>query len=230
MRCPRCLREHEERIERCGCGFQFVVEDERGLQQWFDEVRQILQSAYVAAPTPWQQSGKGGTFEEWVRLRIPISECVTRSGSFLDIGCANGFLLECLLHWTQMKGLKLQPYGLDYAPQLVEMAKKRLPAFKEQVFLGNSWDWQPPRRFTYVCTEAVYVPNNLRVPYLKRLLNEFLEADGALLVTHYRSSSEDLSRDWLDADLRADGFNVVNTISGFDSTGREKCRVTIVHP
>ncbi len=150
MRCPRCFHDNEEQAKLCRCGFLFVVEDERGLQEWFDEIRDRLQRAYVAAQTPWQQSGKGGEFEEWVRLHIPISQCVTRSGTFLDIGCANGFLLEYLLNWTNMKGLDLFPYGLDYSPELVEMAQKRLPAFKDCFFLGNAWDWQPPRRFTYV--------------------------------------------------------------------------------
>lgn len=230
MKCLRCSRFNEEHADRCVCGFPFSLEGEQGLQGWFDEVRHILQSAYIAAPTPWQQSGKGGTFEEWVRLRIPISECITRSGTFLDIGCANGFLLECLLGWTKMKGLDLIPYGLDYAPLLVEMAQQRLSAFKEHIFLGNGWDWQPPRRFTYIRTEGVYVPRNLQAAYLKRLLSEFLEDDGRLLVTHYRSGNEDLTRDWIDEDLRAEGFNVTSTISGFDSAGREKCRVVMLQP
>jgi len=230
MKCPRCLHINEEHMKRCSCGFPFVVEDEQELHAWFGEIRHILQSSYVAAPTPWQQSGKGGTFEDWVRLRIPISECVTRSGSFLDIGCANGFLLECLLNWTKMKNIDLVPYGLDYGSKLVELARERLPAFKDHIFVGNCWDWQPPRRFTYVHTCTEYVPNNLRTAYLKRLLSEFLEVDGLLLVSHYRASGEDLTRDWRDADLRAEGFNVVGTISDFDGTGREKCRVAMLRP
>lgn len=230
MKCPRCLRNNEEHTERCVCGFPFSVEDERTLQEWFGEVRHILQSAYLSASTPWQQSGKSGQFEDWVRLRIPISECVTRSGTFLDIGCANGFLLECLLNWTKMKDIELVPYGLDYAPELAKLAQERLPAFKDCIFTGNAWDWQPPRRFTYVRTETVYVPDNLRAAYLKRLLREFLEEDGLLLVTHYRGSNEDLTRDWLDEELSAEGFNVMRSVSGFDSAGREKCRVAVLRP
>ena len=230
MKCPRCLRLNEEHVKSCLCGFAFTVEDEQALQAWFGEVRPILQSAYLAAPTPWQQSGKGGPFEEWVRLRIPISECVTRSGTFLDIGCANGFLLECLLNWATMKELDLLLYGLDYSAKLVEMAQKRLPAFKDHLFIGNAWDWHPSRRFTYVRTEAVYVPHNLRVAYLKRLLSEFLEDDGLLLATHYRSSGEDLTRDWLDEVLRAEDFNIIGCVSGFDGAGREQCRVVMLRP
>lgn len=232
MKCLRCTRINEEQARQCVCGFPFVVEegDERGLQAWFDEVRHILQSAYVAAPTPWQQSGKRGSFEEWVRLRIPVSQCVTRSGTFLDIGCANGFLLESLLSWTKMKELDLVPYGLDFAPKLLEMARERLPSFQNHFFLGNAWDWHPPRRFRYVLTEADCVPHNLRAVYLRRLLQEFLEEDGVLLVTHYRSSGDDLTRDWLDEDLRAEGFHVIGSVSGFNGAGQEKCRVAMLHP
>ena len=64
--------------------------------------------------------------------------------------------------------------------------------------------------------------------YFKRLLSEFLEVDGLLLVSHYRASGEDLTRDWRDAGLRDEGFNVVGTISGFDGAGREKCRVAML--
>lgn len=230
MRCPRCSVSKEEHVKHCECGFPFHVEDERDLQEWFGEVRHILQSSYITAPTPWQQSGKGGSFEDWVRLRIPISECVTHSGTFLDIGCANGFLLECLLNWTRMKGIDLVPYGLDYAPQLIEMARQRLPAFKDSLFLGNAWDWQAPRRFSYVNTNTEYVPSNLRGAYLKRLLRDFLEDDGLLLVTHYRPRGDDLTRDWRDEALRAEGFNVISTVSGFDGLGREKCRVAVLRP
>ena len=103
-------------------------------------------------------------------------------------------------------------------------------ACKDHIFTGNAWDWQPPRRFTYIRTEAVYVPHNLRTAYLKRLLSEFLEDGGLLLATHYRSSGEDLTHDWLDEDLRTEGFNVIGSVSGFDSAGRGKCRVAMLQP
>src|ERR1700730_14615301 len=111
MLCPRCRRINADDTPRCECGFAFVVAPQE-LDGWLGEVRGILENSYLPAPTPWQQSGKGGTFEDWVRLRIRIAECVDRAGSFLDIGCANGFLLECLLEWTQRKGIAIEPFGL----------------------------------------------------------------------------------------------------------------------
>jgi SAM-dependent methyltransferase len=204
------------------------VHNDEELQAWFAEVRSILETAYKAAETPWGQSGIGSPFEDWTRLRIPICECITRSGTFLDIGCASGFLLECLREWTSKKGIEIVPYGLDYSPIMLQWAQERLPAFKEKLFLGNAWDWQPPCRFDYVNTATEYVPRNLCFPYLQRLLSDFLTEDGTLLVARYRSRNEDLSRGWIDDELKAAGFNVVGVTHGFNGQGLEQCRVTML--
>jgi SAM-dependent methyltransferase len=225
--CPRCTRLNPPAQERCECGFAFRVEPV-DLPAWFDDVRSILEPAYLAAPTPWQQSGKSGSYEDWVRLRIPIAECVQQPGAFLDIGCANGFLLECLLDWTRRKAVPIEPYGLDMSEKLLTLAKLRLPDYGSHLFAANAWDWQPPRRFDYVRTELVYVPANLRFAYLTRLLHKFLTTGGSLLVAHYRSRAEDLTRDWVDEELRALEFKVAGTTSGFDSAGQERTRVAII--
>ena len=96
------------------------------LNQWFKETQQILEAAYLSAPTAWQQSGKSGTFEDWTRLRIANLAPVNQSGSYLDIGCANGYLLECLVAWAQLKGIQITPYGLDHSHKLVSLAQHRL--------------------------------------------------------------------------------------------------------
>ena len=56
----------------------------------------LLQSAYLRADTPWGQSGNGGTVADWERSRRPVAEAIERDGTFLDVGCANGFLMECV--------------------------------------------------------------------------------------------------------------------------------------
>lgn len=171
MKCPRCSRLNAETALRCECGYKFGQVEPDELPGWFDEIRTILETAYLQAGTPWKQSGKSGTFEEWTRLRVSISECIDAPGSLLDVGCANGFLLECLLAWTRLKGVEITPYGLDHSAKLVELAKKRLPQFQDNLFAGNAWDWEPPRRFDYVRTELVYVPENLRPDFVTRLLD-----------------------------------------------------------
>ncbi len=228
MRCPRCLRDVEESTRRCECGFPFDAVAAEELPGWFQEVKQILETAYLAAPTPWQQSGKGGTFEEWTRLRVPNMAAVNRPGRYLDIGCANGYLLECLMAWTQLKGVTIVPYGLDYSAELVARARQRLPAYAHNIYLGNAWDWHPPVRFEYVRTELDYVPRNYRQSFIARLLTEFLTENGRLILSHYRSRRDDLTQGWIDADLAAWGFPITAIHSGYGEDGLELCRVAVL--
>ncbi len=227
MVCPRCSRITAERAQRCECGYTFLIEKGE-LEGWYEEYRELIEQAYLAAETPWQQSGKSGNFEEWTRLRIPICECIEQSGTFLDIGCANGFLLECLLAWTKLKRMEITPYGLDMSARLVELARERLPQFRENLFVGNALDWHSPMRFDYVRTSIEYVPLNLRCDFLRRLLKEFVKEGGTLLVAQYRSTREDLTREWIDEYVRAMGFNVTGYTRGFSRDGLEKCRVAMV--
>lgn len=136
MICPVCHSANHDTAERCQCGFRLAVSEDE-LQGWFNEVRSRLERSYLAAETPWEQSGLSGSFEDWTRLRIPICECVEASGRFLDIGCANGFLLECLLDWTIRKEVAIEPYGLDYSRELVELARTETEGFPEQRLCGK---------------------------------------------------------------------------------------------
>jgi SAM-dependent methyltransferase len=90
-----------------------------------------------------------------------------RGGSFLDVGCANGYLLESLVAWSPHR---LEPYGLEIAPELAALARSRLPQWAERIFVGNALDWQPPQRFTFVRTNLEYVPPRRRCELVARLL------------------------------------------------------------
>jgi len=228
MICTRCGEIVDDKTQICRCGFRFAGLEGEDLQRWFDEVRQILETAYLQKENPWNQSGKSGSFEEWTRVRIPISECIEKSGTFLDIGCANGFLLECLLDWTGKKGAAIIPYGLDFSEKLVELAKRRLPDFRDNIFLGNGWNWEPPLKFDYVRTELCYVPQDLQKDFVSRLLDKFLVDDGKLLVAHYRSHREDLTKDWVDGYLIDMGFKVNGYSRGFNKDGLETTRIAVV--
>jgi 2-polyprenyl-3-methyl-5-hydroxy-6-metoxy-1,4-benzoquinol methylase len=70
------------------------------------------------------QSGFGGDEARWEAARRPIADAIDRDGTFLDVGCASGQLLESLVEWTPFQ---IEPYGLDLAPALVELARRRLP-------------------------------------------------------------------------------------------------------
>lgn len=151
--------------------------------------------AYTVAPTPWQASGKSGSFEEWTRLRIPNLAPVDRPGSYLDIGCSNGFLLECLLAWAKLKRVALVPFRLDYSQEIVQLARQKLTRYKADIYHGKVYTWAPPQRFDYIRTELAYVPRNYRRPLIERLPAEFVNPDGKLILSDYRSRRDDLSRD-----------------------------------
>jgi hypothetical protein len=53
-----------------------------------------LESSYLASSDPILQSGFGGGPERWRAERSPLLDAVNTNGTFLDVGCANGFLLE----------------------------------------------------------------------------------------------------------------------------------------
>ncbi len=164
------------------------------LQQWFDANKTLLETAYLTGQHPWQQSGFGlhsnRTAEQWEACRRPIAECLDKSGTFLDIGCANGYLLESIVQWARESDIEITPYGLDLSDKMVALAQERLPEYAHHMFVGNAWDWAPLRTFDYVRTELVYVPDELHQAYVTRLLDDYLRPEGKLLITEYRNSRE----------------------------------------
>src|SRR5512142_118049 len=90
-----------------------ATEDETAGMDWFENVKNTLETAYLSHTEPWRQSGMSGPEERWISLRKPVADCIDRSGTFLDIGCANGYLLECILRWTAERGLQVDPFGRD---------------------------------------------------------------------------------------------------------------------
>ena len=205
--------------------------DSDSLERWFHTNQMLLERAYLAGEQPWQQSGFGlhslRPAEQWAALRRPIADCVTSSGSFLDIGCANGYLLECLLSWAAHRGLTIDPFGLDLSAKLVELAHLRLPQYAHQLFTGNAWDWEPARPFDYVRTELVYVPDELRTDYLTRLLALFLRPGGKLLVAEYRARTNAAPALTVDRELRDMGFPV-ERIACACWEGIEQTRIAVV--
>ena len=166
------------------------------LRQWFEHTKEILENAYVAHSDsePWRQSVMSGPEERWISLRKPIIECLHRSGSFLDIGCANGYLLECILKWADERRLQIDPYGVDISPRLVEMARRRLPEYAEHIFEANSYEWTPPIKFDYVRTELVYVPAEYERAYVEAIFTRYLKPDGRLILAGYMEGLPDPER------------------------------------
>ncbi|HSG13985.1 MAG TPA: class I SAM-dependent methyltransferase [Gaiellaceae bacterium] len=138
-----------------------------GEEEWHREWQAIVTSAYLASDTPWGQSGKTGTSEDWEWSRSHVADAIDRDGSFLDVGCASGYLMECLSRWTAHA---VEPYGLEIAPDLAQLARSRLPAWSDRIYEGNALTWEPPRDFTFVRTGLDYVPRHRRRELVERLL------------------------------------------------------------
>ena len=74
-----------------------------------------------------------------------ILDAIHRSGTFVDIGCANGHLMEMLSTWLADSGRSVEFYGLDISPELVALAKQRLPLWKNKFFIGKRIVLDPRR-------------------------------------------------------------------------------------
>jgi SAM-dependent methyltransferase len=206
-----------------------MTDDE--LERWFAANKTLLETAYLAGAQPWQQSGFGlhhqRTYAQWEAQRRLIADCMDQPGAFLDIGCANGYLLQCVRRWTAERGVAIELFGLDISARLIALARARLPSYADQLFVGNAWDWAPPRIFAYVRTELVYVPDELHAAYVSRLLDRFLGPGGKLLVAEYRPPKNTAPELTIDRDLAALGFPVTSIATG-SRDGVEQTRMAVV--
>ncbi len=209
------------------------------MDDWFVSLKKTLEAAYLKHEEPWKQSGMSGPLDRWVSLRRPVADCVNKSGSFLDIGCANGYLLECCLGWTAERGLKIEPFGLDLSDKLVNLAKKRLPQYADNFFVGNAMTWLPPTRFDFVRTELVYVPARREREYVRFVIENHLNPGGRLLVANY---GEGLTSDEIEKGifrgshaagdiacrLKELGFDPIGFKDGYDPVKGRRIRVAIL--
>jgi len=195
-------RTDEWRAQAAALG-EALEQGEIGDDAWFDGMRAIFEAAYLDEESPRGQSGFGGDEARWEAGRRPIADAIDRDGTFLDIGCANGHLLECVVRWSPHR---VEPYGLDFAPAVAQLARERLPQWADRIFTGNALTWGPPRRFDFVRTELVYVPQERRQKYVQRLLELFLEPGGRLIVCGYGSPRSGLAADLVGDELRVLGF------------------------
>lgn len=157
-------------------------------QDFFVQQQAIHEAKYLAGTNPRQQSGFGRDARDWERFRRSVVAPVDRDGSFLDIGCANGLLMESVVAWARDGGHRIEPFGLDISEKLAELARRRLPQWRDRILVGNALFWEPPMRFDFVRTELVYVPPSCRRQYAERLLDRFVSPGGRLIICSYGSS------------------------------------------
>ena len=107
----------------------------------------------------------------------------------MDIGCANGLLLETLTSWAEAVGYTLTPHGLDFVPELIELANRRFPDHRDNFIVANAFYWEPHRQYDYVRTNLEYVPRSDWVELVRRQYRAVVSG-GRLIVCHYRNQEE----------------------------------------
>jgi len=178
---------------------------------WHARMAALVVPAYLAGKNPRAQSGYSGDEAAWRQARSLVAEAIPRSGTFLDIGCASGLLMESVSAWCLERGVDVEPYGVDIAPELAALARARLPHWADRVFTGNAASWAPPFRFDFVRTGLDYVPRPRRPDLLRHLL-EVAVAPGGLLLVGPFSEERDGTRAGPSAEEEARGW-------GFPVTG-----------
>lgn len=163
-------------------------------RRFFDLEQALHEEKYLAGTNPRQQSGFGRDEREWERYRRVVTAPIHKDGTFLDVGCANGLLMESVVRWAAENGHSMEPYGVDISGKLAELARRRLPQWQDRIFVGNALVWFAPFRFDFVRTELVYVPHHLRQRYAERLLDEVVAPGGSLIACSYGSSRPEGAR------------------------------------
>lgn len=155
-------------------------------EAWFADNVRLLAPAYLRSGTAEGGSGFSGTPRQWRAKRENVLAGIDRPGTFLDLGCANGLLMESVHAWAAERGYAIEPYGVDLAPDLVAEARRRLPHWADRIAVGNALTWRPPdgRRFRYVHLLLDLVPTARRADLLRHALT-LAEQGGRLLVSHY---------------------------------------------
>lgn len=152
-------------------------------EQWFENHKRHFTNIYLASDNPRGQSGHGGDESRYRYTQEMILSAVDHDGTFIDVGCANGLLMERLATWSIDKGLSLDFYGVDISEGLLDLAKKRLSHLADHFYLGNALYWTPPQRYTYVCVKELdYVPKSRRKQFFKHLLEAYVAKEGRLIL------------------------------------------------
>jgi SAM-dependent methyltransferase len=175
---------------------------------WHTAVLAIIEPAYLGATTPQGQSGQGGAAAGWEQARRLVLDAVDGDGSFLDVGCANGLLMESVHSWGAEDGRVLEPYGVDISAALADLARASCPQWADRIWTANALHWRPARRFDYVRTGLDYVPAARRADLVRHLLDHVVAAHGRLLVG---VTNEERGRPGLSDALRGWGFTVAGT-------------------
>lgn len=130
-----------------------------------------------------------GTFEAWEKRKSFIAEATHKNGTFLDIGCGNGFLLRCLQEWSEQQ---ITPFGIDISSQFVTKAKHLFPHQSENFIVLdagriNEIQLYLPTAFDYVYFSSNWINRSIDkedANFIRRL-QRHVKPDGRLIIAFY---------------------------------------------
>jgi len=192
VRKPADERDHQDRGWRdLACIDADLASGRIEEAQWHERVLALLEPAYLSATTPHAQSGKGGDAAAWEYARRLVCDAIHRDGTFLDIGCANGLLMEDLQRWAVADGHAIEPYGVDISAGLADLARVRCPKWADRIHTANANGWMPPIRYDFVRTGLDYVPAASRQAYLQHLMDHVVAPGGRLIIGVHNLAEDD---------------------------------------
>ncbi|MBD3919845.1 class I SAM-dependent methyltransferase [Paenibacillus sp. PR3] len=157
-------------------------------EEWYDNHTRHFTEHYLASDNPRGQSGHSGDEQHYFHSHLMIINAIHKDGTFIDVGCANGYLMESLARWTQALGCySIDWYGLDISEELIALAAARLPEWRERLFVGNALYWTPPiAPYDFVCVKELgYVPAAKQQMLFEHLLHHCLAPNGRLILGPY---------------------------------------------
>jgi SAM-dependent methyltransferase len=131
-----------------------------------------------------------GSFQNFTAARKFIADTIPKSGTILDIGCANGFMLRCFQEWVPPQ-CKLVPYGVDINPNCISESRKIYPDLPHNFVVQNVRDYfrkGPPKGFpqTYDYIYFSLLGLNDKPEFINQLLMR-VKPGGRLILGFYGS-------------------------------------------
>ena len=79
----------------------------------------------------------------------------------------------------------IEAHGLELIPDLADLARSLHPELAGRIWTGSVVTWVPPRKFRYVTALEDAVPPDRLGVLVERLLAEFVEPGGRVVVSSY---------------------------------------------
>lgn len=164
------------------------------MEQWYEINKVYFTNLYLSQDNPRAQSGHSGNEFHYIYSHMQILDAIYKNGTFCDIGCANGHLMEMVHQWATGFGFDLQMFGVDISEGLIEFAQTRLPQWHDNFFVGNAHFWKPENKFDYIHMRAETVESpHVDAKYIifTHYMGNYLNDGGRLIIGPYWYKNED---------------------------------------